>query len=278
MLNFFHSFSPQAILFSWGPIHVYWYGLLMVLAILTALAVVFYLAKLGRINRERIFDLSFWLIIGGLIGARIYDIFLDLSYYLQHPWQILKVWEGGLSIHGAIIFGLAIVWLFARRYKINFWQLSAVLVPGLAIGQAIGRWGNYFNQELFGLPTNGSLGIPIAIENRPGEYFNYEYFQPAFLYESLGCLIIGGLLILWYYQKAKKGIINVRFSVWISSLYMILYSILRFGLEFIKINPTPILFGLRWPQIMSLVIIIIFAIILLLQKHVAHPSEKNQKE
>ena len=271
MFNFLHNFQPPAILLSWGPIHIYWYGLFIVLGILAAIVITKRLAKKYGLSEDLIFDLAFWLIIAGLVGARIYDILLELPYYLNHPGQMLRVWEGGLAIHGAIIAGLIVTVLFARRHKLNFWQLTAAVTPGLAIGQAIGRWGNYFNQELFGLPTEKWWGIPINLINRPAAYISSTYFHPTFLYESLGCLIIGITLLLINYNFIKRGRNNRQFYVLMTALYMILYSILRFTLEFIKIDTTPTWLGLRWPQIMSLLIIIVFSILIFFKK----PSQNH---
>ncbi len=261
-MSFLHTFEPQAILLSYGPITIYWYGLFIVLGILTALAISFQLAKYYNLTTDIIFDLSFWLIIGGIIGARLYDIFLQLPYYYQHPWQTLAIWKGGLAIHGGLIAGLFIVWSFACRKQINFWRLGAILAPGLAIAQSIGRWGNYFNQELFGLPTNLPWGIPINLINRPWQYINSPFFQPTFLYESLGCLIIGLALIIWNFYAIKNKKNDHNFQVCSVSVYMISYSILRFSLEFIRIDEAPVVWGLRWPQLASLVIIAAFVLLL----------------
>lgn len=262
MLGFLHTFQPQAILFSYGPLTIHWYGLFIVSGILAALAISFWLARHYDINPDLIFDLSFWLIIGGIAGARLYDIFLQLPYYYGHPGQILAIWKGGLAIHGAILAGLAIIWFFSKRHKIDFWRLSSLLVPGLAIGQAIGRWGNYFNQELFGLPTNLPWGIPIDLANRPWQYIDSIFFHPTFLYESLGCLAIGLILIIWNVRSGKKKADKNAFYVCSVSAYMILYSLLRFSLEFIRIDDAPIIAGLRWPQIASLILIFLFTLLL----------------
>ncbi len=245
----------------------------MTLSIIGALALSFYLAKYYNIAKNTLFDLSFWLIIGGLIGARIYDDFLQLPYYIHHPLQSLEIWKGGLAIHGAIIAGLLITWLFVRYHKLNFWKLTALLVPGVALGQAIGRWGNYFNQEIFGLPTTWAWGIPIDTINRPSQYINNLYFQPTFLYESLACLFISLFLIAFTLYTAKKKTLNIKFYVLVTALYMLLYSILRFMLEFIRLDQAPSILGLRWPQIISLLIIIISFLLIFLYPHAK--SQKN---
>jgi phosphatidylglycerol:prolipoprotein diacylglycerol transferase len=284
MFTLLHSFHPQPILLSFGPLTIYWYGLFIVLGILAALAVTFYLAKRYEIKRDKIFDLVFWLIIGGLIGARVYDIFLQLPYYIEHPLQTLQIWKGGLAIHGAIIAGLIIIWFFVRKQKINFWKLTALMTPGLALGQAIGRWGNYFNQELFGLPTNLPWGIPIDVINRPLNYLSAQFFHPTFLYESIGNFLIFIILItanICFFRRhnneENSGTKTAasRFYVWITALYMILYSILRFTLEFIRVDEAPSILGLRWPQIISLIIIILFTLILSFRSHA--PKTKNRQ-
>lgn len=245
----------------------------MVLGIIAGLLITFQLAKYYNISANLIFDLFFWLIIGGIVGGRIYDDLLNFNYYLNHPLQSLEIWKGGLAIHGAIIAGIIILFIFAKRQKLSFWEIGALLVPGLALGQAIGRWGNYFNQELFGLPTNSFIGIPINTVNRPAQYIFNNFFQPTFLYESIGCLLIFLFLLALNFYVIKKNGLGKRFYIWSVSLYMILYSILRFSLEFIRIDETPYVLGLRFPQIISLLIIILFSLIIIFQSNAA--KEKN---
>ena len=254
---FLHNFNPQPILISIGPIDIYWYGFFMVLGILAGLGVALKLSKYYKIDKDVIFDLSFILIISGLIGARIYDIFLEFPYYLKNPIDIFKIWQGGLAIHGAIIGGLIGAWIFFTKNKVkNYWQIISIITPGLALGQAIGRWGNYFNQELFGAPTNASWGIPINILNRPEAYINFEYFHPTFLYESIGNFIIFLALIGIHIYIIKKNSSFVICHSLLIKTYFFLYSVLRFILEFIRIDYAPTIFSLRVPQIVSLLIVI----------------------
>jgi len=255
MFSFLHNFLPQPVLFHLGIITIYWYGFFIVLGIITALILILILAKRFNIDPEKIWDLSFYLVLFGIIGARIYEIFLEFPYYSSHPNQIIKIWEGGLAIHGAIIAGAITLFLFIKKNKLNFWQLMAIVVPGLALGQTIGRFGNWFNQELFGLPTNLPWGIPIEIQNRPLAFINQSFFHPTFLYESLGLLLITIFLVTILYRQ--KNNLTKKVAMKIGAYYLALYSILRFSLEFIKVDTTPIFLGLRWPQFISLIIIII---------------------
>lgn len=270
MINFLHTFHPHPVIVSFGPINIYWYGLFIVLGIILAALTTVKLAKYYGLNSEIIIDLLFWLVITGLIGARLYDVLLEFPYYLAHPLRIFFIWQGGLAIHGGLIAGAATLWFYAKKKKLNFWLLTGLVAPGLALGQAIGRWGNYFNQELFGRPTDLPWGIPIDFINRPLAYINFSYFHPAFLYESIGNLIIFIILILLhiYLIKKQKEPHNPCF-LFLVSCYLILYSFLRFFIEFIRLDATPYFFGLRWPQIASLVIIAASVILLLInyKKH-----------
>lgn len=229
----------------------------MVLGILSALGISFKIAKRYEINSDTLFDLAFWLIINGLIGARLYDVFLQFSYYLENPLDVFKIWQGGLAIHGGIIAGLITIYFFAKKHKIYFWKLCALLVPGLSLAQAIGRWGNYFNQEIFGLPTNLSWGIPIDLINRPLNYISSDFFHPTFLYESFGSLLIFFILSAVTIYLIKKSKLNNYSFILISAIYLLLYSVLRFSLEFIRIDEAPNFIGMRWPQFISLIIIFI---------------------
>ncbi len=273
MFNFLHASNPEQILFSLGPIKVYWYGLCLVLGIIAALAVTKYLAKLQQISQEIVDDLSFWLIINSIVGARVYDVLLEYKYYASHPLDALKIWQGGLAIHGAIIAGAATIFWFCRKNKLSFWQFAGLIVPGLALGQAIGRWGNYFNQELFGKPTDLPWGIPIDIFNRPAQFLNAEYFHPTFLYESLGSLAIFGLLLylsLRAIKNQKAAILRTPTPQFLVLAYLSLYSFLRFSLEFIRIDFAPTAFGWRWPQAVSL-IVLLAALIILAKNYLKKP-------
>lgn len=263
MITWLHTFQPTALLFSLGPINIYWYGLLIALGIIIALGLSLKITPYYKIEKELIWDLSFWLIINGLIGARLYEVFLELPYYFNQPLNIFKIWEGGLAIHGGLIAGLITIYYFSKKHKIYFWKLCALIVPGLALAQAIGRFGNYFNQELFGRPTDLPWGIPIRLISRPDGFEQFNFFHPTFLYESLGLVLIFIILINYSFYIIKQGRLKNFYFILLTALYMILYSVLRFFLEFIKIDKTPIFLGLRWPQLASLIFIFVFFIILI---------------
>ncbi|MBU4216518.1 prolipoprotein diacylglyceryl transferase [Candidatus Parcubacteria bacterium] len=271
MFNFLHTFNPNPILIELGPIKIHWYGLFIVLGILSALYIIIKLADYYKINKDDIIDISFWIIIFGILGGRAYDVLLEWPYYLGHPANIIKIWQGGLAIHGAIIAGLAATIYLTKKKSIPLLPFLAIITPGLALAQAIGRWGNYFNQELFGLPTKLPWGIPIDFIHRVPDYYYDNFFHPTFLYESLGNLMIFLILISLHYLVRKNKIKTTAEEIIIAT-YLILYSILRFSLEFIKIDQTPIIFSLRFPQIISIAIVISSIIWLVLQKSKKHAT------
>lgn len=247
---FLHTWAPPPIVFSVGPFELRWYGILLALG---ALAGLWLLRRLGRrqgFSDTILIDLFVWLTVTGFLGGRIYHVLNELPYYLQHPTQIFMVWEGGLGIHGAIIAGLMVLVFFARKNRLDTWRLLDILTPALVLGQIIGRWGNYFNQELYGRTTSLPWGIPIA--GQPG------YYHPTFLYESVGNTLILTVL-LWLGKKRNFPVGTVAL------VYFILYAILRIFTESFRIDQTPIIAGIRLPILVSGVMILT-ALILLIQK------------
>lgn len=262
---FLHSFSPNPIVLSIGGFNIYWYGVVLALAMILALAVFLYLGKIKGLKVDDILDVATWLIIGGVIGARIYDVILELPYYLNQPLNVFKIWQGGLAIHGGIIGGLIVLLFFSKFKNLNFWKIVSALIPALTLGQAVGRFGNWFNQELFGRPSGLPWSIPIDFFKRPAGYENYEYFQPTFLYESLLLLIL--FIITFTLVKYKKIGGKIIFAI-----YLIGYGLIRFGLEFIKIDATPVILNLRWPQFVSLIMILVGVVLIILQNSPTPPA------
>jgi len=251
MFNFLHTFEPQAIFVSFGSVSIYWYGLILSVAMLVAIIASVWLARFYQIRSEVIVDLAFWLILIGVIGARLYYVFLEWSYYKSNLWDIAKIWQGGLAIHGGILFGILVLVVFARRRGVDAWLLASIIVPATALAQAIGRWGNYFNQELYGMPTGAPWGIPIAEINRPAVFLQNEYFHPTFLYESLAVLIMAIFLYVAHFVAMKeKNNLKLNQKAIVLS-YLIFYSVIRFVMEEFRIDEVPMVGLWRWPQILS---------------------------
>ena len=279
-LNFLHNYNPDPVIFSIGPLEIYWYGFLMSSAMLIGILLGQTIGKKYNIDKEKIFDLGVYLIVFGLLGARIYYLFLEYNYFLNNPLAIFKVWEGGLAIHGAIIGGLLAGYFYTKKHKINFFLTADIIAVSLALGQAIGRWGNYFNGELYGGPTDRPWGIPIkTFYEGYQKYGNASYFHPAFLYESL--LNLFNFFFLLFLHKKRLSIMkeSQKGVDWIHLegdklqrlflkkgniflIYLLNYSIIRFTLEFIRIDETAMIFGFRSPQLLSVLLFIFIVLVL----------------
>ena len=256
--------SPSSIALKLGSITIYWYGIFFALAFLAAfqISLLFVKQKYSE-NKEdilkNVYDLIFYLIIFGVLGARIYYVILNLHYYLTNPYEIIMLNHGGLSIHGGLFGAIIAAIIYTKNKKLDFHKYADIFAIGLPIGQAIGRWGNFFNSEAFGRPTEGFLKVLIPLEKRPLEYFEYQYFQPTFFYEFLWNLFV--FLILYFiikkYFSDKSGIIFYS--------YLILYSIGRIFIEFLRTDSVMYIGGISIAIWVSF-LIIVFASIMLCYK------------
>lgn len=239
-------------------IHIYFYGVILALAIIIGTLVADYCgATFFKLKKETIIDLSPYLIIFGIIGARLYYCLLNYDFYLRFPTEILAIRHGGISIHGAIIGGLVGLIFFAKRHKLSFLKLADVSAIGLVLAQSIGRWGNFFNSEAFGLPTNLPWKLHIAPQYRPVPYTEYEYFHPTFLYESLLDFVIFITLLFVINKKWNKKDGNIAL------LYLILYSLVRIFVEHLRIDSVCFIFGQPIAIVVSVGIIILAFIALI---------------
>ncbi|MEA5579654.1 prolipoprotein diacylglyceryl transferase [Anabaena sp. UHCC 0451] len=245
----FQFTSPGPILLKLGPIVIRWYGLLIASAVLIGASLSQHLAKRRHVNPELISDLSIWLVIGAIPAARVYYVLFQWSEYSQYPERIIAIWQGGIAIHGAIMGGVAAALIFAKLKKISFWQLTDLVAPSLILGQAIGRWGNFFNSEAFGGPTNLPWKLYIPPERRPPSLVNFEYFHPTFLYESLWDLMVFALLLTLFF-RALSGKPRLKVGT-LFLVYWVAYSLGRFWIEGLRTDSL-MLGPLRIAQIVSL--------------------------
>lgn len=266
-MNFLHNYHPDPIIFSIGSIQFYWYGFFISTAIIIGILLAQKIGEKYNIKKDDFFNLSIFIIVFSLIGARVYYVFLEFDYFIKYPIDIFKFWEGGLAIHGGIIGGLISGYLYIKKYRdaynLNFLLVADIVVVSLALGQSIGRWGNYFNQELYGLPTKYFFGIPIDDLHRNGYFINNsEYFHPVFLYESI--LNFCNFLLLLFLHKKRLKTKNTTFlkNGNIFLVYLLNYSIIRFLMEFIRIDETALIFGFRVPQALSALLFIFIVLIL----------------
>ena len=237
--------SPGAIAFQLGPFVIRWYGILMATAIIVGLWLSYREAQKEGLPADDLVSAGQWAILAGLVGARAYEVIFNWDYYGQYPSKILAVWEGGLAIHGGLILGpLVGVWL-AARWHLPVLRSLDVAAPSIAIGQAIGRWGNFFNEEAFGRPTDVPWKLFISPPHRPPGYAGFDYFHPTFLYESLWDLAIFAALALWLRPQMRDRPGALFFS------YIGLYSIGRFLIEGLRLDSFWV-GAFRVPQLASL--------------------------
>lgn len=203
-----------------GFIQIYWYSLFIFLGMLLGIAVCYFEIKKKKINEDFFFNLVFYGIVLGLVGARLYYVLFNLNYYLQNPIEILEVWNGGLAIHGGILFAGLFILLYSKKYKQNALKICDILVVGLILGQAIGRWGNFFNQEAFGQITTKAALESAMVPNFviDGMFINGAYRQPMFLYESVWNVFgFLALLITRRYKYLKNGQLTGVYLMWYSA-------------------------------------------------------------
>lgn len=242
-----------------NKIDIYWYAIFIVTGIILALLVAKKRCKLFNIDFEQILDLTIWLIPTSILGARLYYILFNLDFYLQKPSRMLNFRGGGLAIYGGIIAGIITIYIYCKKKKINFLDLLDLAAPCLALGQSIGRWGNFTNVEAYGTQTTllWRMGIIEA-----GKYIEVH---PTFLYESIATIIIFIILII------KKD--KIKFKGQIACTYLLLYSIERFFVEGLRTDSL-MLGNIRISQLMSVIILITTVFIFC---KMSKPKEKTIK-
>lgn len=266
--------------FQLGPLYVRYYGIILMIGAVAAAFLAEREARRRGQNSEIVWDGLIWVLIGGILGARLWHILtpppsmvdagITTYYYLTHPLDALAIWRGGLGIPGAIIGGGIAMYLFCRKRKLDFAMWLDIAAPALALGQAIGRWGNFVNQELYGAPTNLPWKIFIEPQYRLAGYQDQAYYHPLFLYESLWSL--GTVVfLLWLARRKADWLINGD----IFFIYLILYPLGRFLLEFIRLDSAQVA-GLNANQTVMVIVALIAAVTLIL-RHRTKKSELNQE-
>jgi phosphatidylglycerol---prolipoprotein diacylglyceryl transferase len=233
--------------FALGPLYIRFYGIILMLGAVAGGWLATVEVKRRGLDTEMVWDLLVYLIIGGVIGARLWHIFtpppssiaqgFTTEFYLTHPLDAIAIWKGGLGIPGTIIGGLVALFFYVRNNRaLSFLEWTDIGGPSLALGQAIGRWGNFFNQELYGAPTNLPWKIYIDPAHRLAGFESVAYYHPLFAYESV-LNLANMLLLLWlmrrYAGSLKRGdIFNV---------YLIAYPLIRFSLDFLRLDASQVM-------------------------------------
>ncbi len=293
--------SPGAELIQLGPFSIRWYGFLIAISVLIGLNLSGELAIRKGLKKSLINDLLPILVLASVIGARFYYVAFEWRNYTgKNFWSsinfvnfnipipsALEIWGGGIAIHGALIMGTLSVIFFCRwRYE-SFWDVIDVLVPSVALGQAIGRWGNFFNNEAFGLPTNLPWKLFIPFKFRPEIFSAKDYFHPTFLYESIWNIFLFGILIFLFLQSNKNKLKLPSGSL--SCIYLIGYSLGRVWIEALRIDPLclggipPFCGGgIRIAQLISLVLMSLGLLgvwrIYISKKALPDPSFSNRRD
>ena len=234
--------------FSLGPLPIYWYGILISSAVLVGTYLALREAKRQDLDPDLFLNTIIISLPAAFIGARLYYVIFNWEYYSKFPAEIPATWHGGLAIHGGLIAAFLVAYLMLRKYRIEFWKAADVAAPSVALGQAIGRWGNYFNQEAYGYEVDPAQ-VPWAM------YIDGAYRHPAFLYESLWDLAVF-LFLIWF--RRREGIKSG--DVFLS--YAIAYSAGRFVIEGFRTDSLMLTPELRAAQVVSAVVIITAAVLL----------------
>lgn len=261
-----------------GSFKIYFYSLLIIAGVLAAVWLSIIEAKRRKLDPEMVWDMVPWLLIAGIIGARLWHILtpsasmgITASYYFQHPLEIFATRKGGLGIPGAVIGGALGLLLYCRVKKQKFGTWADLVVPGLALAQAIGRWGNLFNQELYGSPTTLPWKLFIDEAHRLTEYANVAYYHPMFLYESLWNLLNVFILLYLGRRYIKKLLPGDLFAI-----YLIVYAVGRFTLEFMRLDPS-FVGGVNANQA-TMVIVAVGAGLFLIIRHKKKPKVRKVKQ
>lgn len=226
-----------------------WYAILIVCGMLIGILIANFSCKFRNVNYDNLLNIIIIAIPCGVIGARLYYVLLNSSYYISHASEIINTRQGGLAIHGGIIFALLSVFIYTRQKKIGFFEACDVSIPSVVLAQAIGRWGNFLNQEAHGGEVSVSFIKHFPAFIQKGMYINGSYYHPTFLYESIWDLCIFIILMLLLKKSRKKGI--VLFT------YIGLYSLGRFFIEGLRTDSL-MLGPIRAAQLVSIIGIIIF--------------------
>lgn len=239
------------IAFTLGPIQVHWYGIIIGSGLALALFLAIREGNRRGLPKDIFADLMLWAIPIAIISARIYYVAFEWDYYGSHPADIPKIWNGGIAIHGALIGSVVTAIVFARKRGVSFWKIADIAAPSLILGQAIGRWGNFMNQEAHGREVSRAflenLHLPDFIINQM--YINGAYYHPTFLYESLWDLAGFILLILLRRVNFRRGELFLSYLIW--------YSIGRFFVEGMRTDSLMLTANLRMAQVISIALILV---------------------
>lgn len=249
-------------LFSIGGFPLRSYGVVVVLAIIIGLGVAYHLASSEKEYRKHLLDLVVYAVIGAIIGARLWQVFFyEWGYYSLHPVEILMIWHGGMAIQGALVGAFIVGWIYTRKHQLDFWKMADIAAPGIILGQGIGRIACFLNGDAFGSPTNQGFGLVYPPGTPAYEAYGSQPLWPAEVWEGQWDMIIFALIIiLLRWRKWPRGILFLT--------YIVLYSLGRFGLEFLRGDGARYLFNwtsAQWSSVGMIIIALVSVAVLILQ-------------
>ena len=246
--------SPSdPVAFTLAGIEIRWYALFMLAGIIAGFSLTHALAARLGLDADWTLDVAPWIVLISILGARVYYVALQAEHFVSRPWDALNIRQGGLSFHGGLVAGTVTFAILCWRNRQPFLAWTDAAIPGVALAQAIGRWGNWANQEAFGLPTNLPWGLWIDVDHRPPQFLGYERFHPTFLYESIFNLA-NAVLLSWLALRIPRSSSLRHGDVF--AVYLVTYGVARFLIERIRtdslyIGPLPAAFWLSWLLILS---------------------------
>ncbi|MEK5524000.1 prolipoprotein diacylglyceryl transferase [Heyndrickxia sporothermodurans] len=260
------------IAFKLGGLEVHWYGIIIGVGIALGLYLVMKESERLGLNKDLFADLLIWAIPISIICARIYYVIFEWNnYYSTHPQDIIKIWNGGIAIHGALIGAIITTIIFSRLKKVSFWKLADIAAPSIILGQAIGRWGNFMNQEAHGGEVSRSflenLHLPDFIINQM--YIDGTYYQPTFLYESIWNIVGFIILILLRRVNLRRGELFLSYIIW--------YSIGRFFVEGLRTDSLMLTSNLRMAQVISIALVAIAIVLWIIRKVTGMAKERYRE-
>lgn len=254
-----------------GPISIYWYGIIIALGAYLGLLLAIRETQRQGLPKETFVDLILWAVPIAIISARIYYVTFQWSYYKDNPGDIFAIWEGGIAIHGALIGSVITAIIFTRKRGLSFWKIADIAAPSILLGQAIGRWGNFMNQEAHGGPVTRAflenLMLPEFIINQM--YIEGTYYHPTFLYESLWNIIGVILLVILQRTSLKRGEIFLSYVIW--------YSFGRYFIEGLRTDSLMLTETLRIAQVISIVLIIVSIALIIYRRKVMKATPYNEQ-
>ena len=266
-----------------GPLNLRAYGVMIALGVLAAVWLSRRRWEARGGDPDQISRVALWAVPAGLIGSRLYHVITDWRKFQDEGWlEVFAIWNGGLGIPGGMAAGILVGLWMVRRQGMDRGETLAAVVPSLPLAQAIGRLGNWFNQELFGSPTDLPWGLEIDQAHRPAQYLDVETFHPTFLYEAVWNLLLCGLLVILDRRRVRRSartlVTNPRRVSRPGSLlavYVCGYGLGRLWIEAVRIDPASLVWGVRVNIWMSLVLIVASALYLLLTRGRAAPGPRS---